>query len=68
MDRALAPAELTVTQADGNVHFGDVLQLQHAGSNAVLAVDVHDSVRNCSKLLCPMQDLAPRTKSLLWNT
>jgi hypothetical protein len=46
MAQALAPANLTVVRDDGHVHFGDLVQLAHAGpSEAVLAADIHDMVR-----------------------
>lgn len=43
MQTGLAPVEPTCRQ-DGYVHFGDVLQLAHAHTGAVLVVDVSDKV------------------------
>lgn len=42
MSIALAEAELTRVCDDGNVHFGDLLQLVHAASGAALCVDVEE--------------------------
>ena len=41
---ALQPAELSTVQADGLVHFGDLVQLCSAHTPAVLACDVEDRV------------------------
>ena len=41
---ALAGVELTRVRDDPYVHFGDVLQVLHAGSGASLATDVEDKV------------------------
>ena len=61
MAQALAPAELTVVRDDGHVHFGDVVQLAHAGpSQAVLATDIHDAVRCLLSPACLLFTLATR--------
>lgn len=49
MSSALAEVELTRVQDDPYVHFGDVLQLVHLESGAVLACDVSDRVGNLGR-------------------
>ena len=58
MAQAMAPAELSVVRDDGNVHFGDMVQLAHAGPTAsVLAADIHDAVRTRCSSCCPNREL-----------
>ena len=46
MAQALAPVELSVVRNDGFVHFGDMLQLAHAGpTGTTLSGDINDVVR-----------------------
>lgn len=44
MQTGLSPVELTTAAEEPYVHFGDVLQLAHAHTGAVLVVDVADKV------------------------